>query len=306
MIRQTAEQTTKSTSLTTARTNNLAVKPFNRAAKAAELLQKLQTTLDLEAIIDMFSGSIQEIIPHEGYSYQEAELDYSIQEGRQSRHRIAYNLIIQEEMLGTLTLFRNWKFTPQEMEQLEALLPQILYPLRNALKYHRALEHAYNDKLTGLRNRTSLEMEGPRTLEMAARANMDLCVMMIDIDHFKKINDSYGHLCGDKILKRVGKVINDVIRGSDEAYRFGGEELAVILPNADANGAVCLAERIRNEIRSLEYCNEDDLNVTVSIGIAQQDPKDGFYSLIERADQALYEAKHTGRNRVCVKDALIN
>jgi diguanylate cyclase (GGDEF)-like protein len=274
--------------------------PFNPVAKGIELLQKLQTSLDIEEIISLFSSHILDILPHEGYSFNESDLAISFQAGRQSRHNISYNLSIEEDRLGSLTFYRNWKFKEKELEKLELILGQLLYPLRNGLRYQHALECAYYDRLTGLRNRTSMELEAPRTLETALRTGSSLSIMMIDIDHFKSINDTHGHLCGDQILKQIGQIVSRTVRASDLAFRFGGEEIAIMLPNASAKGASQLAERLRTEIRSLEYCDQPGLSVSVSIGIATLQSDDELYSLFERADQALYTAKQTGRDRVCV------
>lgn len=274
--------------------------PFNPAAKGIELLQKLQTSLDIEEIISLFSSHILDILPHEGYRFHEPGLAISFHEGRQSRHTISYNLSIEEDKLGTLSFYRNWKFKEKELERLELILGQLLYPLRNGLRYQQALEDAYYDRLTGLRNRTSMELEAPRTLETALRTDTSLSIMMIDIDHFKSINDTYGHLCGDQILKQIGKIVSKTVRASDLTFRFGGEEIAVMLPDAAAAGATQLAERLRREISSLEYCDQPGLSVSVSIGIATLRRNDGLNSLFERADQALYAAKQAGRDRVCV------
>lgn len=303
MIQPTANQKTsrQHLNLMGLRPDPRTQKPFNPAAKGVELLHKLQTSLDIEEIISLFSSHILDILPHEGYQFEEPELAISFLEGRQSRHKIAYNLILEEEKLGTLTFYRNWKFKEKELENLEQVLSQILYPLRNGLRYQQALEYAYYDRLTGLRNRTSMELEVPRTLETAQRNGTPLSMMMIDIDHFKRINDTHGHLCGDQILKKVGEIVSHTVRASDLAFRFGGEEIAVMLPNADQEGAAHLAERLRSDISDLCYCDERDLSVTVSIGIATQRTDDEVTSLFERADKALYEAKQTGRDRVCAR-----
>jgi diguanylate cyclase (GGDEF)-like protein len=303
MIQHIAKQQQKNL-----RNNNLmgvrpdpsALPAINPAVKGIELLQKLQTSLEVEQIIDLFSSNILDMVPHEGYQFELEEMAISFLQGRQSRHKVSYNLTINEEVLGTLTLFRNWKFKPNEIEQLESVLPHLLYPLRNGLQYQQAIQYAYHDRLTGLRNRTALEMEAPHTIELAHRNEMELSMMMIDIDHFKKINDTYGHLCGDQILQKVGAIINETIRSSDIAFRYGGEEIAVLLPNADRAGAKRLAERLRQQIKEMGYCDETGLTVTVSIGISTLTPGDVTESLFSRADKALYQAKHCGRDQVCL------
>jgi diguanylate cyclase (GGDEF)-like protein len=303
MIQQIASQTTK----TTRKTNLMGVRPdpavqpaINPAVKGIELLQKLQTSLDIEQIIDLFSSNILDMIPHEGYLFELEELAISFLQGRQSRHKISYNLTINEEVLGTLTLFRNWKFKENEIKQLESVLPHLLHPLRNGLQYFQAVQFAYKDRLTGLHNRAALDMEAPHSIELAHRNGMELSMMMIDIDHFKNINDTYGHLCGDKILQKVGQIVRDTIRGSDLAFRYGGEEIAVLLPSADREGSRRLAERLRENIKEMGYCDQSGLTVTVSIGISTLIADDVTETLFTRADQALYEAKRNGRDQVCM------
>ena len=123
--------------------------------------------------------------------------------------------------------------------------------------------------------------------------------MMLDIDHFKKINDTYGHLAGDFVLKEIAKIIKDSIRKSDICGRFGGEEFVIVLPNTKLSGAMKLAERIRETIQNHTFdFNGKKINVTVSIGITSVGVNDSYESLISRADEALYEAKEKGRNRI--------
>jgi diguanylate cyclase (GGDEF)-like protein len=124
-------------------------------------------------------------------------------------------------------------------------------------------------------------------------------IMMLDLDHFKKINDTYGHLAGDYVLKEVAKIIKNSIRKSDICGRFGGEEFVILLPNTKLSGAMKLAERIRQTIENHNFIfNGKKINVTVSIGITSVGINDSYESLIDRADEALYEAKQKGRNRV--------
>ncbi|RMG57686.1 MAG: GGDEF domain-containing protein [Gammaproteobacteria bacterium] len=271
---------------------------FDATAKGVELLQALQTTLDIEQIIGLFSNIILDVVPHEGYRFRHDELDLDISEGRHSRHEAGYNLSLEDEHLGQLTLYRNWKFRDDELANLELLLGQLVYPLRNAIRYLQAIESSYNDPLTGLRNRTAMEMEMPRMLELARRHNLPVCLLMLDLDHFKHINDTHGHLCGDEILKKVGQIVQHTIRASDLAFRFGGEEIAVLLPNCNPEGARQLAERLRGRVQDEAYCEARDLEVTVSIGIAALQTGDSRETLFQRADEALYRAKHNGRNRV--------
>jgi two-component system cell cycle response regulator len=137
----------------------------------------------------------------------------------------------------------------------------------------------------------------------AALDGTALCVVMLDIDHFKKVNDSYGHLVGDDVLRDIGRLLLNTIRGSDIVARYGGEEFVLLLPETDEVGAVSFAERIRTAVEAYEFDRGDDqppLKLTASIGVAVFPAArvDTVEDLFSRADSALYRAKADGRNRV--------
>ena len=160
-------------------------------------------------------------------------------------------------------------------------------------------KEAVYDSLTGCYNKKEIEVLFEKFLEESLRYNTPLSIMMIDIDYFKKVNDTYGHLAGDFILKEVANIIKNTIRSSDICGRFGGEEFLILLPNTKLSGAMKLAERIRENIQNHKFVfNDKKITITVSIGITSASKNDSVFSLIERADEALYEAKNKGRNRV--------
>jgi len=168
----------------------------------------------------------------------------------------------------------------------------------------RNLMMALEDPLTGAFNRRYLNAHMPRFLKHAANANKALCVQMIDIDFFKKVNDEYGHNAGDTVLKEVAKRVLHNIRPSDLFVRMGGEEFAVVMPEIELNSAVKAAERLRHSIFSTPIPvegNADGLKVSVSIGVAETRPASDAEpeKVFEKADTFLYKAKQTGRNRVC-------
>ncbi|MFZ5875718.1 MAG: diguanylate cyclase [Nitrospirota bacterium] len=167
----------------------------------------------------------------------------------------------------------------------------------------RAIEQqAIVDPLTGLYNQNYLNGAVTRELKRCQRYNLNLSCLMIDVDHFKSINDTHGHLVGDEVLRGVGKVLQATLRGYDFAVRYGGDEFLVIIAQNNPLGAVYVAERIREMIQnqSLSIAKGSATSVTVSIGVASL-PGGAAATptvLIEAADQALYEAKRQGRNRV--------
>lgn len=158
------------------------------------------------------------------------------------------------------------------------------------------------DELTGLYLRAVFNVVLKQNIEETNRNNTSLCLLMIDIDDFKTVNDTYGHLQGDNVLKKIGSTISDFARKMDSPARYGGEEFAIIMPKADKEQAFKAAERIRKKIAQLKF---KGFSVTVSIGISQADRDvNTLDKLIDAADTTLYEAKNKGKNCVVVAERL--
>jgi diguanylate cyclase (GGDEF)-like protein len=158
------------------------------------------------------------------------------------------------------------------------------------------------DPLTGLSNRRSFSTEAIRLFQLAIRHQKKLSCAMLDIDFFKKVNDSYGHDIGDNVLIVLAKACKEQIRKTDLLARFGGEEFCFMFPETDLNSAVLVAEKIRHTISELKFHSEKKIfSVTVSIGVSELlDSNDKMESILKRSDVSLYKAKETGRNRVVV------
>ena len=162
-------------------------------------------------------------------------------------------------------------------------------------------EMSVRDELTGLFNRRYFQEALDREISGAQRYGHGLALCMIDLDHFKVVNDTHGHLCGDRVLKDFGRLLGESIRKYDVACRYGGEEFAVILPDTPLDKAITLCERFRERIKAFEFRFEDThLRITTSVGVASSPPGGdiGSEQLIDLADKALYRAKSEGRNRV--------
>jgi two-component system cell cycle response regulator len=169
-----------------------------------------------------------------------------------------------------------------------------------------SLEMAITDQLTGLHNRRYMARHLDTLLESAQKNGRPLTFVIMDIDFFKQVNDSYGHDIGDEVLKEFASRIAANVRGIDLACRYGGEEFVVVMPDTDLAFACNIAERLRQSIETTPVKISrapNQLNITISIGIAQcEGGADSAEKLLHRADQALYRAKRTGRNKV-VADA---
>ena len=163
---------------------------------------------------------------------------------------------------------------------------------------------ARTDTLTGLANRRVFHETLDGEIRRGRRYRWPVTVLMLDLDHFKDVNDSHGHMLGDLVLERVGGTVRHAVRDADVACRFGGEEFAVILPETAREGGYAVAERIRRRVEQAfqgRPVDGHDISMTISAGLAIF-PEDGLHAdeLVARADEALYGAKHAGRNRVCV------
>lgn len=164
----------------------------------------------------------------------------------------------------------------------------------------RLQQLASEDPLTGLFNPRMCTAIGDQLLKLAIRDNKPLSVIYMDLDHFKNINDTYGHPSGDQVLVHIAKIVNSFLRESDVCARLGGEEFCAVLPETDTRAALDLAEIMRQRIeQTIEHIGDVELHVTASFGVAQILPSDQRLSDVQkRADQALYTAKEQGRNRV--------
>ena len=156
------------------------------------------------------------------------------------------------------------------------------------------------DDLTQLYNSRYFYKKLKEEINRLIRYKHPLSLLLIDIDDFKKINDRYGHLKGDKVLKMVGTVIQDCLRRTDSAYRYGGEEFTVILPGTGIEAAMNVAERIRKRFETQDFSliTNETLNISVSLGASQFKPEEEMEVFVKRTDDALYVAKQKGKNRV--------
>jgi diguanylate cyclase (GGDEF)-like protein len=185
----------------------------------------------------------------------------------------------------------------QRTQELEQALDQLLVANTELDKKSK------QDRLTGLFNRGYMDEELPREIRRAKRSGQDLTLMMLDIDHFKALNDQHGHLLGDLVLTQLAELLQDLTqRGGDRVFRYGGEEFAILLPATDEIGARETANRIADAIRTMPIQYHDmQLQITVSIGIAvyyaatmEVTPE----AFIGAADDALYQAKNAGRDQI--------
>ena len=192
------------------------------------------------------------------------------------------------------------EYTAREIAYINWLLRFTAVGIQNNIHY----EHSVKDSKTGLYNHNFFIKRVSEEIARVKRSEESFSLMILDIDHFKKFNDSYGHLAGDEVILALSSLLEDCMREEDILSRFGGEEFMVLLPGTDREAAVLAAERVRRKIEDMEVdWNDFTLKVTASFGVATyQDNYNDAQDIIEGADAALYEAKSGGRNRCCFDD----
>lgn len=264
-----------------------------------KLAHKLQSTLDINTAIELFYDNIQELVRVSGLRYEFEQTKLEIEVGKLAKHSVSYNISSTNTHLGKILFTRDKCFMEAELAVLEMLIGILFFPLRNALLYREALESSMRDALTGIGNRMAMENSFSREIKLSRRHKQPLALLLIDVDHFKKINDTVGHRNGDRTLQQIVNSLQQTLRETDQVFRYGGEEFVALLHNTTQEEAKLIAERIRVNV-AMSPISLVDQNVfaTVSIGAATLVKKDDSDSFFERADAALYQAKNSGRNRV--------
>jgi diguanylate cyclase (GGDEF)-like protein/PAS domain S-box-containing protein len=211
-------------------------------------------------------------------------------------------LAIKGEIIGLLALEVQAPafFTTRHLRLAMNLVDYIAVAIQNAKAYNAVQEQAATDPLTGLRTRRWFFEHGDALISQALRYDTPLAILITDVDHFKRINDQYGHLNGDRVLRALASIFLQEMRSADAICRYGGEEFAVLLPQTDMESAVAIAERLRRRASEVTV-EKTGTSLSVSIGVTTAHHRGArtLTDLIAGADEALYRAKQEGRNRVC-------
>jgi eukaryotic-like serine/threonine-protein kinase len=227
---------------------------------------------------------------------------FTIQSGTNSL--LVLPLTAQGKVFGCLTseAVESGAYNEANIRFASALANEASVALENARLFREVERLSLTDPLTGLRNRRGFLDDARRNVDIAIRHKHPLSVLMLDIDHFKRVNDTYGHATGDKVLTGIALVCRKHMRTTDLLARFGGEEFCFLFPQTTAANALLMAERLRTSIAAAGFEAEaQSFSVTVSIGISEcMGEKDSLEKLLARSDEALYQAKNTERNRVVI------
>jgi diguanylate cyclase (GGDEF)-like protein len=215
-------------------------------------------------------------------------------------------LVVKNEAIGSLVIASRQPnaYTPGQVRLLERLASQIAVPVENSRLYAKAEQRARVDELTGLFNRRHFDESVKLEIDRHTRYRSMLSLILLDLDFFKAYNDTQGHTAGDKVLELIGRLVNSALRSTDLAFRYGGDEFAIILPQSASNDAFIVAERVRGRIAT--EMSKRDIKISASLGLASW-PSDGVTpdEILNASDGALYYAKETGGNRTCVASKML-
>ncbi|UPQ84435.1 GGDEF domain-containing protein [Pseudomonas knackmussii] len=264
-----------------------------------DLSARLQTSLEIDRLLGFFLNEIRGLAPVSGLTYRHSDTDFQLTIGEAEGFALSHPLSHQADCLGELILFSHDRFSDVAFGQLEDLIGSLLFPVRNALLYRRAVQASLKDPLTGVGNRVALEQSLARETELTRRHGQPMSIVMLDMDHFKNLNDSHGHQAGDAALKATALLLKEQLRNVDMVFRFGGEEFILVLSNTSTEAAAVVAERIRAAIQNLRLLVGDkQVRLSASLGYGTYKQCESQEDLLRRVDQALYQAKREGRNRM--------
>ncbi len=262
------------------------------------LPEQLQTTLDLAQQLQMFSMAAGKILPLRSLQLLTAVGEFTAAGSSTAECEYRSMLVLNEQCLAELIYSSGRPVSPIQQRRLLELERQWLFPLRNALIVTRLQQLALRDTLTGLGNRRYFDDAIHKTLQLSDRKQQPAVLILLDLDNFKQVNDLYGHHVGDEVLLAVADAMRNTLRASDNLFRFGGDEFAVLLSAEDAQSAELVAHRLVKAISQHHICQK--FAVSASAGLAAHLQDESTQTMFARADAALYEAKQSGKNAVRV------
>ncbi len=252
-------------------------------------MTQLQTTLDIDELLNIFSVEATRYVDFSGLYFKSQKLNKTLRGSRKAKKERRFELKIADDFIGTLTYGINGPISLTNYKVLEQLHQCLLHPVKNAIAYHAAMQLAMQDALTGLGNRRYFDEQLKRAMHNANRHHSLVGLVLGDLNKFKAINDTYGHMTGDLVLQEFANVLRQCIRDSDSLFRFGGDEFAIIVENANDTALAIIESRVNLALT----CNVllSKYQLSCSLGSTFMNRADTEVSFFERADETLYRGK---------------
>ncbi|OEE68275.1 diguanylate cyclase [Enterovibrio norvegicus FF-33] len=257
------------------------------------VLQKLQGRLEIDKLFEVFTRELEKQIDINRLIWEHDDISHIVRRGGSSDFRQTFSIKFAQSPLGMLQYSTPYQLDNDEISLIHTYHRLLAGPLSNAIEYSRVRNLAMLDSLTGLNNRTSFEQDLRQSVALTERKNHGLILMIFDMDNFKQVNDTYGHLDGDKVLRRFSLLLKEAIRASDRCYRLGGDEFAVLLTPATRESAQLVNDRLKTLL------SHDTLltahSISSSVGCSAYRQGDNVTSMFERADRSMYRNKASRR-----------
>jgi diguanylate cyclase (GGDEF)-like protein len=253
------------------------------------IMNQLQTTLDVDEILAILANEAARYIDFSGLYFKNKQISKTMRGSKIAKKESSFDLKIDDQFIGTLSYGINAPINLTNYRVLEQLHQCFLHPLKNAITYYTAMQLAMQDALTGLGNRRYFDAQLKRAMHNANRHHSLVGLVLGDLNKFKSINDNFGHNTGDQVLKEFASILRQCIRESDSLFRFGGDEFAVIVENANENALTLIEQRVNLALANNVLLSKHQLGC--SLGSTLMTSSDNEESFFERADEMLYRSK---------------
>ncbi|WP_057830949.1 GGDEF domain-containing protein [Colwellia sp. TT2012] len=254
-----------------------------------DFMTQLQTTLDIDTLLNIFAVEAARYVDFSGLYFKSQSFNKALRGSRKAKKERRFDLKIADDFIGTLSYGINSPISLTNYKVLQQLHLCLLHPLKNAIAYHAAMQLAMQDALTGLGNRRYFDEQLKRAMHNANRHHSLVGLVLSDLNKFKAINDCYGHATGDLALREFANVLRQCIRDSDSLFRFGGDEFAIIVENANDSALAIIENRINLALANNVLLSKYQLSC--SLGSTFMNRADNEMSFFERADKVLYQSK---------------
>jgi diguanylate cyclase (GGDEF)-like protein len=253
------------------------------------IMNQLQTTLDIDEILAILATEAAKYIGFSGLYFKNKQISKTMRGSRRGKKESTFDLKINDQFIGTLSYGINTPINLTNYRVLEQLHQCFLHPLKNAITYYSAMQLAMQDALTGLGNRRYFDEQLKRAMHNANRHHSLVGLVLGDLNKFKSINDNFGHNTGDLVLKEFASILRHCIRESDSLFRFGGDEFAIIVENANENALTLIEQRVNLALANNALLSKYQLGC--SLGSTFMSNSDNEESFFKRADEILYRNK---------------